>query len=132
MHTSIPTKGDAVSKEEVSEGLNRVVLVGEVTSSLVTRELSDDSVVSTFDLLTDIDDGRVTVPVSVEGVPSVVETGAQVCVIGFVRRRFFRSGASVASRTEVVAHVITPMRRKAQVRKAIHSVADDLSAFLDA
>ena len=119
-------------KEEVSEGLNRVVLVGEVTSSLVTRELSDESVVSTFDLLTDIEAGRATVPVSVEGVPSVVEGGAQVCVIGFVRRRFFRSGASVASRTEVVADVITPMRRKAQVRKAVQSVVEDLSSFLDA
>lgn len=121
-----------MSKEEVSEGLNRVVLVGEVTSSLVTRELSDESVVSTFDLLTEIESGRVTVPVSVEGVPSVVDLGAQVCVIGFVRRRFFRSGASVASRTEVVADVITPMRRKAQVRKAVQSVVEDLSSFLDA
>ena len=60
-----------MSKEDESEGLNRVVLVGEVTSSLVTRELSDESVVSTFDLLTDVEAGRVTVPVSVDGVLSV-------------------------------------------------------------
>lgn len=120
------------SKEETFEGFNRVVLVGEVSSPLMSRELSDGTVVSTFDLVTSTDDGRVSVPVSIEGVPSVVDEGARMCVIGFVRRRFFRAGASVTSRTEVVAHVITPLRRKAQVRKAVDSVMDDLSAFLDA
>ena len=115
-----------------TSGLNHVVLVGEVTSEMVTRELADESTVSTFDLATSTPEGRLSVPVSVEGVPSVVEVGAQVCVIGRVRRRFFRSGPSVASRTEVVAHVICPTRRRAQVRKAIDVVIDDLSGFLGA
>jgi hypothetical protein len=112
--------------------LNHVVLVGEVSSELVTRDLADSSTVSTFDLITTTAEGRLSVPVSVDGVPNVVEVGAQVCVIGRVRRRFFRSGASVASRTEVVAHVICPTRRRAQVQKAVESVIDDLSGFLDA
>jgi single-strand DNA-binding protein len=113
-------------------GLNHVVLLGEVSSELVTRDLADESTVSTFDLTTTTDQGRFSVPVSVEGVPAVVEVGAHVCVIGRVRRRFFRSGSSVASRTEVVAHVICPTRRRAQVRKAVDAVIDDLSGFLDA
>ncbi len=112
-------------------GLNHVVLVGEVTGELVTRRLADESIVSTFDLTTSTPQGRFSVPVSTEGVPSVVEMGAQVCVIGRVRRRFFRSGSSVASRTEVVAHVICPTRRRAQVRKAFDAVIEDLSGFLD-
>ena len=115
-----------------SLGLNHVVLVGEVTGEMVTRELSDSSVVSTFDLATVTEHGRVSVPVSVEGEPSVVEQGAQLCVIGLVRRRFFRSGSAVASRTEVVAHVICPTRRRAQVRRAIDGVVEDLSGFLGA
>ena len=115
-----------------ARGLNHAVLVGEVTSELVTRDLADETTVSTFDLTTSTPQGRMSVPVSVEGVPSVVEVGAQVCVIGLVRRRFFRSGPSVASRTEVVAHVICPVRRRAQVRKAIDGVIEDLSGLLDA
>ena len=114
------------------EGFNRVVIIGEVAASPISRDLADGSVVTTFDVVTSTELGRVTVPVSVDGVPSVVEEGVSVCVVGFVRRRFFKAGASVASRTEVVANVIAPTRRKAQVRKAIEVVADDLSDLLDA
>ncbi len=114
------------------EGFNRVVIIGEVSTSPISRDLADGSVVTTFDVVTSTELGRVTVPVSVDGVPSVVEEGVSVCVVGFVRRRFFKAGASVASRTEVVANVIAPTRRKAQVRKAIEVVADDLSDLLDA
>ena len=125
-------KGDVVSRDNnKQEGFNRVVVIGEVSSPPVSRDLTDGSVVTTFDVVSTIDAGRVTVPVSVDGVPSVVEEGITVCVVGFVRRRFFKAGASVASRTEVVANVITPVRRKAQVRKAIESVTEDLSVLLD-
>ena len=112
------------------QGLNRVVLIGEVTTEPAARELPDGTVVSTFDVVTRAEDGRVSVPVSVSGVPSVAEVGASVCVIGHVRRRFFRSGTSVVSRTEVVAHVICPVRRRAQVRKAVSRVMDDLSGLI--
>lgn len=114
------------------EGFSRVVIIGEVATSPISRDLADGSVVTTFDVVSSTELGRVTVPVSVDGVPSVVEEGVSVCVVGFVRRRFFKAGASVASRTEVVANVIAPTRRKAQVRKAIEAVADDLSELLDA
>jgi len=122
-----------VSRENSKqEGFNRVAIIGEVAASPISRDLADGSVVTTFDVVTSTELGRVTVPVSVDGVPSVVEEGVSVCVVGFVRRRFFKAGASVASRTEVVANVIAPTRRKAQVRKAIEVVADDLSDLLDA
>lgn len=111
-------------------GCNKVVLIGEVTSPVVSRELADGSVVSTFDVMTETEWGRSSVPVSIEGVPAVVVVGVSVCVVGYVRRRFFRSGQSVTSRTEVVAHVISPSRRKATVKKLLSSVVDDLSEFL--
>lgn len=113
-------------------GFNRVVIVGEVSSAPVSRDLVNGSVVTTFDVVSSTDSGRVSVPVSVDGVPSFVDEGVSVCVVGFVRRRFFKAGASVASRTEVVANVITPTRRRAQMRKAVETVADDLSDLLDA
>lgn len=112
-------------------GLNIVVLVGEVTSPPVSRDLADGSVVSTFDLATRTAAGRVSVPVSVSGDGGMAEVGSRVLVSGYVRRRFFRAGSGVASRTEVVASVATPLRRKAQVRRALESATDELSAFLD-
>lgn len=122
-----------MSRENSQEkGFNRVVVIGEVSSAPVSRDLSDGSVVTTFDVVSHTDAGRVSVPVSVDGVPSFLEEGVSVCVAGFVRRRFFKAGASVASRTEVVANVIAPTRRKAQVRKALETMADDLSELLDA
>lgn len=133
MHTTPHTKGDVVSQENIRQvGFNRVVVIGEVSSPPVSRDLADGTVVTTFDVVSQTDAGRVSVPVSVDGVPSFLDEGVSVCIAGFVRRRFFKAGASVASRTEIVANVIAPARRKAQVRKALETVADDLSELLDA
>ena len=120
----------AVAVDEI-DNINIVVLVGEVTSPPVSRELPSGSVVSTFDIATVTDVGRVSVPISLEGETEVAVVGAEVCVVGIIRRRFFRSGSSVASRTEVVAESVIPMRRRAQVRKAVQKATDNLLAFLD-
>lgn len=120
----------ATAVDEI-DNINIVVLVGEVTSPPVSRELPSGSVVSTFDIATVTDSGRVSVPVSLEGESEIAVVGAEVCVVGIVRRRFFRSGSSVASRTEVVANAVIPVRRRAQVRKAIEKASDNLLAFLD-
>lgn len=67
---------------------------------------------------------------SVEGEPEVVAIGTEVCVVGYVRRRFFRSGSATSSRTEVVAHSVVPMRRMAQVRKAVEKGVNNLHDIL--
>ena len=113
------------------DNLNIVVLVGEITSPPVSRELPSGVVVSTFDIATVTTTGRVSVPVSLEGETDVAVVGAEVCVVGIIRRRFFRSGATVASRTEVVADAVIPVRRRAQVRKAVEKATNNLLAFLD-
>ena len=120
----------AIAVDEI-DNINIVVLVGEVTSPPVSRELPSGAVVSTFDIATVTSTGRVSVPVSLEGETETADVGAEVCVVGIVRRRFFRSGASVTSRTEVVAQSVIPMRRRAQVRKAVGVATENLLAFLD-
>jgi single-strand DNA-binding protein len=120
----------AIAVDEI-DNINIVVLVGEVTSPPVSRELPSGAVVSTFDIATVTSTGRVSVPVSLEGETETAVVGAEVCVVGIVRRRFFRSGASVASRTEVVVQSVIPMRRRAQVRKAVGVATENLLAFLD-
>ena len=120
----------AIAVDEI-DNINIVVLVGEVTSPPVSRELPSGAVVSTFDIATVTTSGRVSVPVSLEGETETAVVGAEVCIVGIVRRRFFRSGASVASRTEVVAQSVIPVRRRAQVRKAVGAATENLLAFLD-
>jgi hypothetical protein len=120
----------AIAVDEI-DNINIVILMGEVTSPPVSRELPSGSVVSTFDIATVTDSGRVSVPVSLEGEIDIAVVGAEVCVVGLVRRRFFRSGSSVTSRTEVVADAVIPMRRRAQVRKAVGKATSNLLAFLD-
>ena len=120
----------AIAVDEI-DNINIVVLVGEVTSPPVSRELPSGAVVSSFDIATVTSTGRVSVTVSLEGETEIAVVGAEVCVVGIVRRRFFRSGASVASRTEVVAQSVIPMRRRAQVRKAVGVATENLLAFLD-
>jgi len=106
------------------------VLVGQVSSAAVTRELANGEIVSSFDIVTHTENGRVSVPVSMQGEQEVPECDTQVCVIGFVRRRFFRSGSRVESRTEVVTSEVIPMRRKAQVRRAISRVVENFSTLI--
>jgi single-stranded DNA-binding protein len=111
------------------EGLNTVILVGEITSPQVLRTLSNGNIASSFDLATATADGRLSVPVSMNGESDVAVVGALVCVLGSVRRRFFRAGGSVTSRTEVIATAVIPLRRKAQIRKALEGPIENLLAL---
>jgi len=111
--------------------LNIVVLVGEVTSPLVSRTLATGEIASSFDMSTQTDEGRISVPIAIHGENSTIVVGAQLCVVGVVRRRFFRAGTSVSSRTEVLAHSVSVMRRRAQVRKNLAAALDDITEVLD-
>ena len=112
-------------------GINLVILVGEVTSPVVSRTLASGDMASSFDIATVTESGRVSVPVSVTGECDIATVGAELCVVGYVRRRFFRSGAGVTSRTEVVAESVVPMRRRAQARKIATRALENLSEFLE-
>jgi hypothetical protein len=111
--------------------LNIVVLVGEVTSPLVSRTLATGEIASSFDMSTQTDEGRISVPIARHGENSTIVVGAQLCVVGVVRRRFFRAGTSVSSRTEVLAHSVSVMRRRAQVRKNLAAALGDITELLD-
>lgn len=111
-------------------GVNLVILVGEVTSPPVQHTFQDGQIVSSFDIATLVEAGRISVPISLAGECDTTHVGDSVCVVGCVRRRFFRSGGGVTSRTEVVAHHVVPMRRLANVRKVVSRAIENLSADL--
>jgi single-strand DNA-binding protein len=88
--------------------MNVVVLRGRLSSEPSIRELASGSVVMNLELTTRVDDVASSVPLVWVDPPqhAAVATGDEVSVVGSVRRRFFRSGGTTQSRTEVVvAHL---------------------------
>ncbi len=110
---------------------NLVVLRGTLTAEARLRELPSGSAVAQFDVTTRDDSGTQSVPVAwFDPPPSVaeLEAGADLVVVGSVRRRFFRAGGATQSRTEVVAEKVVPASRARDVRRALDAAGRLLSA----
>lgn len=117
----------------VPPGTNLVVVRGELRADPERRVLAGGDEVLTCDLLVRIDAGPdESVPVRWCAPPRSSErlvADLDVVVVGRVRRRFFRVGGATATRTEVQADAIVPVRAGASVRRAVGgalaSVGDD-------
>ena len=101
--------------------MNVVILRGSLSSAPQSRDLPSGSVVWTLEVTTPTETGNLSVPVAQFDPVRAPEfaPGDSVVVVGEVRRRFFRAGASTQSRTEVVASEIVPARAVARARKAV-------------
>jgi single-strand DNA-binding protein len=117
---------------EPTTSCNVTVVRGTVHGEPTLRDLPAGSVVAQFDVTTRVpSDGRassVSVPIAWND-PTVAQlgvlvAGAEVVVVGTVRRRFFRVGGATQSRTEVVADTVVPPRRRKQVAAALRDAAD--------
>lgn len=56
--------------------------------------------------------------------------GDEVVVVGHVARRFFRTGGSTRSRTEVVAASVVPLRSAKKVGAALAAAAAEITSAL--
>lgn len=101
--------------------MNIVVLRGSLSSAPQHRDLPSGSVVWTLEVTTPTESGNLSVPVALfdPAVAPELAPGAEVVVVGEVRRRFFRAGGSTQSRTEVVATEVVTARPAARARKVI-------------
>jgi len=107
--------------------MNIAVVYGVVLAKPVERVLATGEFATAFDVVTESDDGRFTVPVNwVTTVKSLVCEGDELLVVGRVRRRFYQSGGSVQSRTELLASEVLPARRKAAQKKALISASEEI------
>ena len=116
---------------------NLAVLCGPVANEPTSRELPGGGRVVSFDVATRpsrTPQTRMSVPVAwYDPTPSALasldgafRSGHGVVVIGSVRRRFFRSGGSTQSRTEVVADRVVPATRRKTLRSVLGATADAL------
>lgn len=106
--------------------MNIVVLSGSVVTEPEPRSLADGSCRWSFDLATEVPterggSERIVVPIAWAGeqLAAGVGAGADVVVVGRVRRRFFRAGGATASRTEVAALDIVAATRRRPLAAAL-------------
>jgi single-strand DNA-binding protein len=107
--------------------MNVVILRGHLTRPPETRVLpSGDLLVSYEVTIAAEGDGRAeSVPVVWLSAPASsadLEPATDVVVVGRVRRRFFRAGGTIQSRTEVVAAQVIPARSRARASRTIREV----------
>ena len=112
--------------------LNVVVLIGALARPAQDVELPSGSRLLSLEVTVRRESGPAeTVPVAWFDAPAwatALDAGAEVIVFGRVRRRFFRSGGSTQSRTEVVASKVA----RASAAGRVRSLIGDAIATLDA
>jgi single-strand DNA-binding protein len=122
--------------DDMSVHDNLAVVRGAVSNEPQRRELPSGGAAVQFDVTTRLfADGRpvsVSVPIAWNDPPEAaigaISAGAEVVVVGTVRRRFFRVGGVTQSRTEVVAESVVPAGRRKQVAAELRRAAERLSA----
>jgi len=110
--------------------MNIVVLQGVLSRTPDRRELASGSVLLQFDLTTPTSTGTVSVPVAWFDPPpssAQFDVGDEVVVTGEVRRRFFRSGGSTQTRTEVVAGLVQRASNRKGVARTLGRVRESLA-----
>ncbi|MBJ7488576.1 MAG: hypothetical protein JHD14_09450 [Ilumatobacteraceae bacterium] len=118
------------TEQEDEFGLNTVMLFGSLSSDAVLRELPSGEKIVNLEVTTSTLDGRISVPVTSKA--TLLEdlcVGDEVFVTGVVKRRFFRAGPALQSRTEVHASKVISGKKKAQIRKLVGAATDELVDF---
>ena len=112
--------------------MNVVVLWGRLTRPAALRSLPSGDQLVELEVSVPNEGGRAeTAPVVWPDAPAVAATfdvDQEVLVVGRVRRRFFRSGGSTQSRTEVVADVVVPAGQARRVKAALSRAVTRLEA----
>jgi len=110
------------------------IALGTLTRDPERRDLPSGAVVLSFDVAVRAEGcAAESVPVSWPDPParSALSEGDEVVVVGRTRRRFFRSGGATASRTEIVADRVVPVRQRARCAAALDEAAERLGAITE-
>jgi single-strand DNA-binding protein len=108
-----------------ASALNLAVVRGEVSSPPDVRVLPSEAVLVQLQVTTRLERETLSTPIAVWNPPAWVEElepGAEIVVVGRVRRRFFRAGGATASRVEVEADLVARAGDRRRVRAAVRRV----------
>jgi single-strand DNA-binding protein len=112
--------------------LNLAVLVGHLSRPPDEVLLTSGDTLVRYDVTVPRADERAdTVPVVAVSPPAHARglgAGAEVLVVGRVRRRFFSAGGATRARVEVLADEVVPLRRRAAVGRALTRAVATLEA----
>lgn len=107
---------------------NLAIVVGTLSRPAEVRTLASGTELATLDVTVRRPDAPTdSVPVSWFDPPAwaaELDVDEPVVVIGRVRRRFFRSGGSTASRTDVVADTVVRARQAKRAATAVRTALD--------
>lgn len=112
--------------------MNIVILKGVLSRAPEPRDLPSGDRLAAFEVtIREPDQPTASVPVVWFDPPDRalrLVAGAEVVVAGRVRRRFFRTGAGTASRTEVVAWQVLPATQRSRVAAVTGAAAELIAA----
>jgi single-strand DNA-binding protein len=113
--------------------VNVAVLKGRLSRPAAERVLPSGDRIINLEVSVQ-EDGRPTdtVPVAwFDAPPSAagLDVGAEVVIVGRVRRRFFKASGSTQSRTEVVAETVVPAGHAKRVAAAVRKAHDRLASL---
>ncbi|CAB4612053.1 unannotated protein [freshwater metagenome] len=125
--------GGAIARtvdSSVARGTNLVIVRAVINRVPESRVLASGDEVFAFDMTIRAEGGPAeSVPVIWTNPPAAAHNlaeGDDVVVLGAIRRRFFRSGGTTASRTELNASRIVPAGARAKVRSVLESALGSL------
>jgi single-strand DNA-binding protein len=119
---------------DVRAGINLAVLRGTVSSPPDVRVLPSDTVLAQLQLTTRLESETLSLPVAVWNPAQWVESlepGAEVVVVGRVRRRFFKAAGAAASRVEVEADVVARAGDRRRVEAALRRASGALESLAE-
>lgn len=112
--------------------MNVVVVRGRLSKAAEEKVLESGTRLVTLELTVARPGERAdSVPVAWMGAPASAarfDAGSEVVVVGRVRRRFFRTGSGVQSRTEVLADQVVATRQAQRAHKAVEWAMEALRA----
>jgi single-strand DNA-binding protein len=119
---------------DIRAGVNLAVVRGTVSSPPDVRVLPSDTVLAQLQLTTRLESETLSLPVAVWNPAQWVEAlepGAEVVVVGRVRRRFFKAAGAAASRVEVEADVVARAGDGRRVEAALRRASGVLEALAE-
>jgi hypothetical protein len=114
--------------------INLAVVRGHLSSAPEVRTLPSGRDLAVLQITTRATAGAISVPVAMWDPPAWVEAldaGAELVCVGTVRRRFYRAGATTASRVELEASVVaraTDRRRLGVAQRRISEALEGLDS----